>query len=639
MDSHFHAIHIISNAPFGSIEKYLTADDAVRQSRHLAGSVCGGATVADRLGTSANLRRVATGGGRSGNSGKRRTPSDSQNSGKTINQYFQTLSQSETIGGTASRPNTPEEIEAELEETIGIATRIHFGTDEPDWNESAAAARRDDSDDSGGDSDTTNCTVVSKGGVRIFNGKRSPWKYISKHTGTHRLHYHIIYISTNKAWGYNSGFGKTIRAHQYKATQITCIACLLEYLHPNANRQTLRDILTEEDKRHFKCINHSLGIYNQTGQSKKNTATGNPQGRNNVLREQSPTLYEDDERMVDGYNGADETIFAHGSGRMESEQIQPIVDVQSGANRYLGIPQTGRFKQYSESNTRLVLLLCEHGAFDEGEAQRILCSTPEGIAAQFIKKFPDRLRTAISISKILVFQESAQQRIERCKQLQLKKIPHLTTYEAINTQVAQLESMLEQNYISKRQFAKYTKKHFYGLTKKKNNLFFRGPPSTGKTMLMESLVRMHFNYERLTGLTPQSSFNFSSLIHSNACFMDECKLTENQFEQWKLLAAGTPMATDVKYKSRHQVTNVRLYTASNYPIELYVSVPEAKEAIDTRTIEFIFNNKIDHTEHFFMTALAWEKFWETNKEHRLKTDEDEDDEDEAITSQRPYSYV
>lgn len=101
------------------------------------------------------------------------------------------------------------------------------------------------------------------------------------------------------------------------------------------------------------------------------------------------------------------------------------------------------------------------------------------------------------------------------------------------------------------------------MTKKKNNLFFHGPPSTSKTMVMESLVNMHYNFERLTGLPPGSSFNFASLLHTNTCFMDECKLTENQFEQWKLLAAGQPMCTDNKCKNRHNITNCVLYTASN----------------------------------------------------------------------------
>lgn len=54
-------------------------------------------------------------------------------------------------------------------------------------------------------------------------------------------------------------------------------------------------------------------------------------------------------------------------------------------------------------------------------------------------------------------------------------------------------------------------------------------------MIMKSLVVCHFNFTRLTGLIDNSPFNLSILIHSNACFMDEIKLIDNHFEQWKLL--------------------------------------------------------------------------------------------------------
>lgn len=155
------------------------------------------------------------------------------------------------------------------------------------------------------------------------------------------------------------------------------------------------------------------------------------------------------------------------------------------------------------------------------------------------------------------------------------KYPHLHTKESIQQQLEKMRYIIAQYNVPFVKFATITKGHYFALTKKKNNLFFMGPPSTGKTMIMESLVLMHYNYERLTGLTPNSPFNFSSLVNTNACFMDECKLTENQFEQWKLLASGQPMATDVKYKIRTPLTNCRLYTASNYNIDMYVNMPEA----------------------------------------------------------------
>lgn len=207
----------------------------------------------------------------------------------------------------------------------------------------------------------------------------------------------------------------------------------------------------------------------------------------------------------------------------------------------------------------------------------------------------------------MVFQETTQQRFERCKELQLKQNPQINQPHYITEQIKALKRILIMNDISILQFSSITKRHFYGETKKKNNLFFMGPPSTGKTMIMESLVQLHYNYERLTGLTPGSSFNFCSLVHSNACFMDECRLTENQFEQWKLLAAGQPMAIDIKYKNRTAITNCRLYTASNYPVELYVNVPVAREAIESRTFTYRF--KYVNVEYITLSAFTWEEFW------------------------------
>lgn len=465
------------------------------------------------------------------------------------------------------------------------------------------------SDDSEWDENSINCTIAEKRKYRFCPTNRSPWKVISKHTGTKKLHYHIIYISTNEKWGHHTRFGQTIRNDTYKTKKITCLTCLLKYLSPSDDRQTLRDILTESDKRAFRCAAHSLGINFTQRPRQPQTQHNDPEGRSPIPTEQSTTSDQDDTGMVEDHFEADENVPGDGGReRMELAQIQSQTDIQQGVSRKSRTNGAGRYRYNCENNNKLVLQLCEQRAFDEASAQRVLCATPEGIAIQFTKKFGERIKTAVSISRILVFQETSEQRIERCKQLQLKDNPNIENPEIIDWQIHKLRTILSMNGIEDRRFATLTKRHFYGQTKKKNNLFFIGQPSTGKTMIMESLVQMHYNFERLTGLTPGSSFNFCSLVHSNACFMDECKLTENQFEQWKLLAAGQPMATDIKYKNRTAVENCRLYTASNYPIELYVAVPEAYQAIKTRTYTFRFDYPLEEYTPF--SAFTWEKYWE-----------------------------
>ncbi|CAH0730282.1 unnamed protein product, partial [Brenthis ino] len=71
---------------------------------------------------------------------------------------------------------------------------------------------------------------------------------------------------------------------------------------------------------------------------------------------------------------------------MKTEQIQPSTDLQHGHDYEYGVPKSGRLREYCQANNNLGLQLCEQRAFDEAEAQRVLCATPEGIAIQFTKK-------------------------------------------------------------------------------------------------------------------------------------------------------------------------------------------------------------------------------------------------------------
>lgn len=472
--------------------------------------------------------------------------------------------------------------------------------------------------------DTLDCSMGQRQ-PNVNRNKLSPWKVIAKHSGTRRQHYHIIYISTAKNWGHNSKLGKAIRSAEHKCTQIACVQCLLEYITTGDDRATLKQILTDRDKKVAMCVAHSLGIDPKQHASN----TGSAEGGNHLFREQGTTRDAVHRRLDFGIAIPNEDVLEDAND-YEQQLNQCEVQRHDSGGEQATIPKQAKLSvaarrgQLIRENQELVLHLCKNKAFDEGEATRLLCNTPEGIAIQFNRNFGERLKTALCIAKTLVFQESAEQRLERAKQYELQQDHLGDDATTITTGLYNLEQLLEENLINKTEFAINTRNHFYGKTKKKNNLFFKGPPSTGKTMIMESLVKMHFNYARLTGLTPNSAFNFASILHTNACFMDECKLTDNQFEQWKLLAARQPMSTDVKYKSRHDITNCILYTASNYPIDTYVTVGEARDAIETRTITYMFTCP---TRHFKINPFIWEEFWTKHgatEEHQniMITDDD-----------------
>lgn len=264
-------------------------------------------------------------------------------------------------------------------------------------------------------------------------------------------------------------------------------------------------------------------------------------------------------------------------------------------------------KRDNFSNAELVLLLCKARAFNEGDATRVLSQTPEGVELMFKPRFSERIRTAVSVGRVLVFQETISERFLRAKNFDKKNNDECNSDSTLTSNFCSLCEFCEKNNINPGEFAETTYKHFTGALGKKNNFFFLGAPSTGKTMVMTSLADAQFNTGKLTGLASNSSFNFASIVHCNACFMDECKLTNNQFEQWKLLAANADMNTDVKYKERHIISNCILYTCANFPIEMYVNVPEASEAVATRTTTYRFFNK--DFKRFLLTTWDWEYFW------------------------------
>lgn len=302
------AYHIISNAPLGELEEEL--DRSVNVPRH--------GIPQQRRRTSYDS--TARGGGRSSGSGSG-TRGTSRGRGGRIttgipeepdNDYNSDDFETDAI------TNTPRNSPARAEESQVCR---YIETNAKITTKRSAATDGDSSDDE-------SCSLPIKRKYRLFNTSRSPWKIISKHSGTRRLHYHIIYISTNKAWGYNSRFGEAIRKHQHKVVQITCITCLLNYLSPGPNRTTLRDILSEDDKANFRCVAHSLGITHQTKQNTTNAANMDSEGRNSILCEQGAALHQTDARLVGGTSETDEAIPESGQRRMESQQVQLNDDIQ-----------------------------------------------------------------------------------------------------------------------------------------------------------------------------------------------------------------------------------------------------------------------------------------------------------------------
>lgn len=437
---------------------------------------------------------------------------------------------------------------------------------------------------------------------------KGAWKSAMFHFGTKHAHWHLLYIAKSKQWGHNSNLGSIIRKSSHRAQSVHCILCILKYFYSGDGRQVVQDIVPRHGEAP-QCVSHQMRL-----------GTIDPRQRQMFLVHCASwgDATSDEQGTTSGLGNGGMDLENAGRSGIYIREGGSNLDVHSAENA--GVPEQQQVSRYNPrargrgghfgpklNAEGVILQLVEQRAFNEGNASDILCVNDDWFTFVFEPRASEKIKIAVNIARMLVFRETAGKRLERAMDYERRRNPESAEPEHINELIVKLKSLIEENDIDWDEFCRVTHDHFHRRMGKRNNLFFIGPPSSGKTMIMESLVECHYNFGRLTGLTSSSSFNFSSLLNMNACLMDECKLTDNQFEQWKLLAAGSPMATDVKYKERHDVKNCVLYTCANFEIGMYVDVPEKDRAIDSRTTTFRFRKIIDYK--IYLNPYVWDSMW------------------------------
>lgn len=228
---------------------------------------------------------------------------------------------------------------------------------------------------------------------------------------------------------------------------------------------TLKQILTDRDKKIAMCVSHSLGM-----DPKENHGdAGDSEGKNNLFREQGTARGTVSRRLDYGATTTTSNEDLSEDGFNNEHNQRAIERLDSGGEQASILKQgklsvAARRSQLIRKNQDFVLHLCKNKAFDEGEATRLLCATPEEIAIQFNRNFGERLNTELCITQTLVFQESAKQRLERAKQLELQQNPTANSTLTILEGTSNYENLLEENMINFTEFALNTRNHFYGNT-------------------------------------------------------------------------------------------------------------------------------------------------------------------------------
>lgn len=308
----------------------------------------------------------------------------------------------------------------------------------------------------------------------LHQSRTKPWKLCVYHSGTERGHWHFVHISRNNQWGHNTRFGRSIRKSPYKCRAIKCVSCVSEYLYSGDGRQVLQDILDEVTIRSYSCPFHKSSL---EGNAQRGTEV--PDGENTERRltvfEMESTTSSIRDRRVDSPTPSTYSCFD-----IESDQLQ-LGPYGNNTFRKTGPADAKNTTDGSHGITdeKLIDILVSQRAFNEGLAYQVLSKIPNGISYLFRPRIADKIKTGVSIARILVFQKKDHERLNMAVEYSQRMEPELNTQEAINEQIQCLIHILNLNKIDVYKFSQDTYNHFIGNLEKRNNLFFTGQPSTG----------------------------------------------------------------------------------------------------------------------------------------------------------------
>lgn len=106
---------------------------------------------------------------------------------------------------------------------------------------------------------------------------------------------------------------------------------------------------------------------------------------------------------------------------------------------------------------------------------------------------------------------------------------------------------------------------------KSNLLVFIGAPSSGKSFLCKSIIRscsFAFSTNRLNCKT--SEFALSDMPTKRIAYFDEPFITQDWFETFKLLSAGEPTLTNIKFGGHVTIPRIPLIVSANRPVWSYL---------------------------------------------------------------------
>lgn len=117
---------------------------------------------------------------------------------------------------------------------------------------------------------------------------------------------------------------------------------------------------------------------------------------------------------------------------------------------------------------------------------------------------------------------------------------------------------------------------------KRNAMSMIGASNAGKSVWFESMLPEDKNLVGYASKNP--SFMWQDCVDKRVIMMEECMVTPDLKETFKVLAGGQEATVDIKNKPPAKVQRTPMLIASNNPLHKYF--PSEKQAIQNRVMEF-----------------------------------------------------
>lgn len=112
--------------------------------------------------------------------------------------------------------------------------------------------------------------------------------------------------------------------------------------------------------------------------------------------------------------------------------------------------------------------------------------------------------------------------------------------------------------------------------KKINALVLEGPTNSGKSLLMDTLIKP-FNPELIARENDKSSFHLDQLPIATCALFEEPMITPTNVGTWKLLLEGSTIKTDIKHNNKQEIHRLPIYITTATPLTNNIDVKEKEQ--------------------------------------------------------------